>query len=88
MVTRKGEESWISLIFGEAGWDVIADFTTDLEYLIDPIVEPHLPWNRPGSTERGYTIITLPSPEQLESGDPEARDAVDGFFAVMDKTLG
>jgi hypothetical protein len=88
LVTRKSEESWISLIFGEAGWDVVADFTTDLKYLIDPIVEPHLPWNKPGNTERGYTIITLPSPAQLESGDPEARDVVDRFFTVMARTFG
>jgi hypothetical protein len=88
VVSRKGESSWISLIFGEDGWDVIADYTTDLGYLIDPIVEPHLPWNKPGSNERGYTVITLPSPERLESGDAEARDAVETFFSTIDRALG
>lgn len=88
VVTKKGETSWICLIFGEDGWDTIADYSTDLSYLIDPIVDPHLPWNKSGSNDRGYTIFTLPSPEQAESGDPEARDKVDAFFSLMHKALG
>jgi hypothetical protein len=87
VVSKKGETSWICLIFGEDGWDTIADYSTELSYLIDPIVKPHLPWNKPGNTDRGYAIFTLPSPERLESGDPEARDKVDAFFSVMDKVL-
>jgi hypothetical protein len=88
VVSKKGETSWVCLIFGEDGWDTITDYSTDLSYLIDPIVDPHLPWNKPGSKDRGYTIFTLPSPEQAESVDPEARDKVDAFFSVMDKALG
>ncbi len=87
VVTKKGETSWICLIFGEDGWDTIADYSTELSYLIDPIVNPHLPWNKPGNTDRGYAVFTLPSPEQVESGDPEARDKVDAFFSVMDKVF-
>jgi hypothetical protein len=86
-VHKGGETFWISLIFGEDGWDTIADHSTDLSYLIDPIVEPHLPWNKPGSKDRGYTILTLPSPEELESGNPEAREAADQFFGLMEKIV-
>jgi hypothetical protein len=57
-------------------WDVVADFSLDLEYLIDPIVEPHLPWNKDGG-EPAYTVLALPSPERLESGDRAALDAVE-----------
>lgn len=88
VVSRKGKEFWISLIFGESGWDVIADHSTDLGYLIDPIVKPHLPWNKPGCDERGYAVITLPSAEQLEKGDPAAREAADLFFSKMERIFG
>jgi hypothetical protein len=85
LVTKKGETFWILLIFGEDGWDVIADHSTDLSDLINPILEPHLPWNKPGSHDRGYTIFRLPSPAQLERGEPGAVAAVDDFFSTMAK---
>jgi hypothetical protein len=72
LVHKNGETSWITLIFDESGWDVIADWTEDLTDLIEPLYEPYLPWNQLGREhERGYTIITLPSPQQLESGEVE-----------------
>jgi hypothetical protein len=30
---------------------------------------------------------TLPSAEELENGNPEARDAVDRFFGLMEKLV-
>jgi hypothetical protein len=45
-VEKNDEESWMRLIFGENGWDLVQDYTVDLKHLIDPIVEPHLPWKR------------------------------------------
>lgn len=89
LVTLDKTESWISLIFGESGWDTIADYGIDLAHLIEPIVEPHLPWNKPGgSHERGYNVVQLPSPEQLAIGDPETQDVVERFFATMEQTFG
>jgi hypothetical protein len=84
LLHKNGETSWITLIFDESGWDVIADWTEDLTDLIEPLYEPYLPWNQPGREhERGCTIITLPSPQQLESGDPAARDKVELFFEAL-----
>lgn len=87
LVHKGGETSWIMMIFGEAGWDVIADYSTDLAYLIDPIVDPHLPWNQPNadSRDRGYTVLRLPSPAKLEAGDPGAEKAFDDFLNLMER---
>jgi hypothetical protein len=85
---HKGNETaWIKLIFGEAGWDVVADHTEDLAYLIDPIVGPHLPWNRPNPQDRhcGYHVFVLPSPAELERGDASAEKAFDDFVQTMDR---
>jgi hypothetical protein len=87
-VHKKGvTTSWIMLIFGEAGWDVIADYSEDLEPIIDPIVSPHLPWNKPGAdpADRGYSVLVLPSPAKLESGDPEAEKAFEDFIDLMER---
>lgn len=58
-VEKNGERSWIMLIFGEAGWDVVADHSLDLEGLIETIVDQYLP----GNNDDGITVLTLPSPK-------------------------
>jgi hypothetical protein len=56
------------LIFGEAGWDVVADYSVDLDELIEPVAEPYQSIAEDG--DRGYSVIVLPSPGALERGDP------------------
>lgn len=83
-VHKNGETHGIRLIFGEAGWDVVADYSTDLAYLVDPIVDPYLPWNQAdGDGDPGYSVFLLPSPAELDSGDPAAEKAVTDFFEKM-----
>lgn len=66
IVEKNDEEFWIRLIFGENGWDLIQDHTVDLGYLIDPIVEPNLPWNRPKPDMDGaIRVPVLKSPEDV-----------------------
>ncbi len=35
--TRVVSEGWVYLVFGNDGWDVISDYTTNLEYLMGPV---------------------------------------------------
>lgn len=60
---RNGEESWLRLIFGENGWDLVQDYTVDLGYLIDPIVEPLLPWKRDRADRRNDGMKASSQPE-------------------------
>lgn len=60
---RNGEESWLRLIFGENGWDLVQDYTVDLGYLIDPIVEPLLPWKRDRADHRNDGMKASSQPE-------------------------
>ncbi|TWI76457.1 hypothetical protein IQ16_00698 [Bradyrhizobium huanghuaihaiense] len=62
-VERNDEESWMRLIFGENGWDLVQDYTVDLGYLIDPIVEPLLPWKRDRAGRREGSDALASSPE-------------------------
>jgi hypothetical protein len=84
-VHKKGVTSWIMLIFGEEGWDVIADYSETLEALIDPIVSAHLPWNKPNADprDRGYSVLLLPSPAELDGENPEAEKAFEDFIGLM-----
>jgi hypothetical protein len=88
-VEKDGKRSWIMLIFGESGWDVVADYSMDLEGLIDTLVDPYLPWNRPGAEEhdRGYSMMVLPAPGDLERGEPSVQRAFDRLVRTLD-TLG
>ncbi|WP_194480655.1 hypothetical protein [Bradyrhizobium sp. CCBAU 53338] len=81
----RGATSWIMLVFGESGWDVVADYSEDLEALIEPIVSPHAPWNKPdaGPQDRGYSVLVLPSPADLENGDPAAEKAFEDFIGLI-----
>lgn len=41
-VHRKGEATpfgWVYLVYGNSGWDVINDYTTNLEELMKPVIE-------------------------------------------------
>lgn len=70
-VHKDGKRSWLMLIFGESGWDVVADYSVDLEGLIEPIVEPYLPVHR--IDDAGAVSVppsTLPSGTGFERGDP------------------
>lgn len=84
-VHRNGVTSWIMLIFGEDGWDVVADHSENLESIIEPIVGPQLPWNKPdaGPQDRGYSVLVLPSPADLDRGDPAAEKAFGDFVDLM-----
>ncbi|MDN4987179.1 hypothetical protein QY049_28870 [Bradyrhizobium sp. WYCCWR 13022] len=65
---HKGKDRrWINLIFDEAGWDVVADYSVDLERIIEPICEPYLPWNQPDADIRdhGIRVIALNSPDDV-----------------------
>lgn len=87
LVQKDGVTYWIMMIFDEEGWDVVADYSVELEYLIDPIIDPHLPWNQPNADprDRGYTILKLPSPAKIEAGDPAAEKAFDDFVNLMER---
>src|SRR3954468_13866836 len=82
---RRGATSRVLLVFGEAGWDVVADYSADLEALIEPIVSPHALWNKPdaGPQDRGYSVLVLPSPADLENGEPAAEKAFEDFIGLM-----
>jgi hypothetical protein len=81
-VHRNGKRSWIMLIFGEAGWDVVADYSADLEELIEPVVDPYLS----GAEDRGYSVIVLPSPGALERGNPSAEKAFEQFVNALERS--
>lgn len=83
-VHKDGETYGIRLIFGEAGWDVVADYSTELADLVDPIVDPYLPWNQPeGGSAPGCSVFVLPTPAELDSSDPAAEKTVSDFFNRM-----
>lgn len=71
-VHKDGKRSWIMLMFGESGWDVVADYSVDMESLIDPLVEPYQPGE---DGDRGYSIFVLPSADAIERRDPAAEEA-------------
>ena len=66
-VHKENTTSWLRLIFGESGWDLIQDYSETLSPPLDPIVEPYLPWNQPNADELdwGYSVFVLKSPEDL-----------------------
>jgi hypothetical protein len=68
LAVHKGKKrGWISLIFDESGWDVVADYSVDLERIVDPICEPYLPWNQPDADRRdhGMRMLVLNSPDDV-----------------------
>lgn len=66
LIVEKGDEqSWMRLIFGENGWDLVQDHTVDLGYLIDPIVGPFLPWNRTDADRHDGSDALASNPEIL-----------------------
>ncbi len=68
LAVHKGKKrGWISLIFNECGWDVVADYSADLERIVDPICEPYLPWNQPDADRRdhGIRVLVLNSPDDV-----------------------
>jgi hypothetical protein len=52
LVHLAGETSWLELIFDEQGWDVVADYSSDLEELVETIVAPHEPGDETSPMER------------------------------------
>ena len=68
LAVHKGKKrGWLSLIFGENGWDLVADYSVDLERIVDPICEPYLPWNQPDADQRdhGIRMLVLNSPDDV-----------------------
>jgi hypothetical protein len=68
MWAHKGKSrGWVRLIFDEEGWDLVQDYTESLGRLIDPIVEPYLPWNQPNADEldHGIRMLVLRSPDDI-----------------------
>jgi hypothetical protein len=64
---HKGKtRGWLRLIFDENGWDLVQDYTVDLEHIVEPICEPYLPPGlRIGSPESGVRVLTLDSPDDV-----------------------
>lgn len=64
-VHKGRKRGWLSLISGESGWDLVADYSVDLERIVDPICEPYLPWNQPDADQRdhGIRMLVLNSPD-------------------------
>jgi hypothetical protein len=71
LVEKDDVESWMRLIFGENGWDLVQDYTVDLGYLIDPIVEPFLPWNR-NDADR-HDVVEAAAPKATENPSETGR---------------
>lgn len=68
LAVHKGrKKSSISLTFDEEGWDVVRDYSVDLEHIVDPICEPYLPWNQPDADQRdhGIRMLVLNSPDDV-----------------------
>jgi hypothetical protein len=65
VVERIDQKSWLRLIFGENGWDLVQDHTVDLGYLIDPIVEPLLPRNRNHAGR--HEVVEAAAPKAAEN---------------------
>ncbi|TWI76456.1 hypothetical protein IQ16_00697 [Bradyrhizobium huanghuaihaiense] len=68
LAVHKGKKNGsISLTFDEDGWDVVRDYSVDLERIIDPICEPYLPWNQPDADQRdhGIRVLVLNSPDDV-----------------------
>lgn len=67
VVHKEKKNGSISLRFDEDGWDVVRDYSVDLERIIDPICEPYLPWNQPDADQRDYGIrvLVLNSPDDV-----------------------
>jgi hypothetical protein len=68
MHVHKGKSrGWLRLIFDESGWDLVQDYTTNLEHIVDPICEPYLPWNQPNAHEldHGIRVLALNSPDDV-----------------------
>ena len=88
-VHKEGKRAWIMLVFFESGWDVVADYSSSLESLIDPIVDPYLPWNQPDADprDRGYEVFVLPSTDARARGDEGAQRAFDGFVRALHEML-
>jgi hypothetical protein len=64
-VHKEEARGWLRLIFDESGWDLVQDYTVDLEHIIDPICEPYLPWNQPNADQldHGIRALVLNSPD-------------------------
>lgn len=83
-VHKDGKRSWIMLIFGESGWDVVADYSVDLESLIEPIVDLYQPAE---DGDRGCSMFVLPSPDAIERGDPDAEKALHAVLRGLERLL-
>jgi hypothetical protein len=66
-VHKEEARGWLRLIFDESGWDLVQDYTVDLERIIDPICEPYLPWNQPDADQldHGIRVLTLSSRDDV-----------------------
>jgi hypothetical protein len=68
MWVHKGKKrGWLRLIFDENGWDLVQDYTVNLEHIVDPITEPYLPWNQPNASQldHGIRVLALNSPDDV-----------------------
>jgi hypothetical protein len=37
IASKDGKKSWVFFVYGNSGWDVISDYTTDLEAVLEPV---------------------------------------------------
>lgn len=62
-VHKENSRGWLRLIFGENGFDLVQDYTVDLEHIIEPICEPY--WRRADEADMGIRVLTLETPEDV-----------------------
>jgi hypothetical protein len=68
LAVHKGKENGcISLTFDEDGWDVVRDYSVDLERIVDPICKPYLPWIQPNADQLdcGIRVLVLNAPNYV-----------------------
>ncbi|MGY3428588.1 hypothetical protein [Bradyrhizobium canariense] len=60
-VHKENLRGWLRLIFGENGFDLVQDYTVDLEHIVEPICEPY--WRTANEADLGFRALALETPE-------------------------
>lgn len=62
-VHKENSRGWLRLIFGENGFDLVQDYTVDLEHIVEPICQPY--WRTANAADLGFRALTLETPEDV-----------------------
>jgi len=62
-VHKGNSRGWLRLIFDENGYDLVQDYTVDLEHIVEPICEPY--WQRADEEDVGVRALTIGDPEDV-----------------------